>query len=780
MSDLFNPDWKPWYQQNQAGQEQTQAGQQTKNNIPIVQKPINFEIPKIPDIDFKSIASNIPAVQATKNIVNVWKNVANYFSQEEIIKREEEAKAKADLELKKQQELQAKLQTEAVDAQKNTNSFANISGNVASTNNDASKIANSQVGVKNITDAQSAVDKKMESDQKLVDEAYIRDLANQNAIAQTKNESLKLLNDNYNTIQESFKKLGASADKSILDSERQLAETMRRREENRQQTIDNQLQWQNEVARLSGYWLSDNMSTFIAGKMMNFIGKYDSDTFDIFAKWQTLTSNLREERKNLNNAIYSLVTNYAKQKDDLFIQAKAAENMAKYMVDWKSDYINSLKQDIIIKAKEKNIELQQKLYKDIDDRIAIADKALKSEVDRVEKDKKMAEQAILQAISDGSIAHWTPEQKQKYASMAGTTPAAVENNRKTSIAKVVAQLAVLWNKDLSIIDGMTDAVMKLTNSGVDLQDAIKQVAEQNGLSNEFTKLMYNPQAFNLDWITQITQDFTDQTSAQNFANTLKDKYDDIKVVEKNWRWTITGKEKWTGNELNLEQLIAGSGVDANTISGLSSSYAPSSSITQNSEVQENGQWWGSDHNTKNGLWKQIIKNIEWVQIIKYNDLKEPTYLNENTSDELANLDNIVSNYEKRWEFLFKDIINKVSSEVEDRVNKYKEEWISEKRIKEKMRDESYALFVNELNKYIGTSDQIGEENKNIDEQKWILGKSLYHYLVKNNYINWDWLTMKANEYYVFRWNSVRDPMIIWGNNNSELDSEQIRNIFWLK
>jgi len=123
------------------------------------------------------------------------------------------------------------------------------------------------------------------------------------------------------------------------------------------------------------------------------------------------------------------------------LQAKQAENMAKYMVDGKSDYINSLKQDIIIKAKEKNIELQEKLYKDIDERLSIANKTLASEVKRVEQEKNVAEVAIQNAIADGSIAHWTPEQKQKYASMAGTTPAAVENSRKASIAQIMAKLA---------------------------------------------------------------------------------------------------------------------------------------------------------------------------------------------------------------------------------------------------------------------------------------------------------------------------------------------------
>lgn len=131
MSDLFNPDWKP-------GEQQTQSGQQTKNNIPIVQTPINFEAPKPINFEaptdsyLKKIASNIPSVQIAK-------------IQEEQRIAEQQAKAQADLELKKQQELQAKLQTEATKAQKNIDAFANISENIASTNNDASKIAKSQV-----------------------------------------------------------------------------------------------------------------------------------------------------------------------------------------------------------------------------------------------------------------------------------------------------------------------------------------------------------------------------------------------------------------------------------------------------------------------------------------------------------------------------------------------------------------------------------------------------------------------------------------------------------
>lgn len=163
------------------------------------------------------------------------------------------------------------LKTQAAQAQQNTDAFANVASNVAAVNKDSSAAATDTTGINAVKSAQAAVESKSTSDQNLVEKAYERDLANQNAIVQTKNESLKLLNENYNTIQESFKSLGASADKSILDSERQLAETMRRREENRQQAIDNQLQWQNEVARFSGYGLSDNMSAFIAGKLMNFV-----------------------------------------------------------------------------------------------------------------------------------------------------------------------------------------------------------------------------------------------------------------------------------------------------------------------------------------------------------------------------------------------------------------------------------------------------------------------------------------------------------------------------
>lgn len=658
--------------QPEANAQQTQTGDQSKNNIPFVQAPVNFESQLNKEIDIFKLP--------TKEQINESLKKAFEKQKEETIKIQ--AAQQADLEAKKQAELQASLQKDAENAQWQVSSFANISWNVAVANNDSAWRAADMTGVDAVKSAQAAVDLKAQADQNLVDNAYVRDLANQNAIAQTKNESLKLLNENYNTVQESFERLGASADKSILDSERQLAETMRRREENRQQTIDNQLQWQNEVARLSGYGLSDNMSTFIAGKMMNFIGKYDSDTFDIFAKWQTLTSNLREERKNLNNSIYSLVSNYVKQKDDLFIQAKAAENMAKYMVDGKSDYKNSLKQDIIIKAKEKNIELQNKLYSDIDNRLSIANKALTSEVNRIENERKVASSAIEQAIADGSIAHWTPEQKKKYAAMAGTTPAGIDNTRKASLAKVMAKLAVASGKDLSLVDTMTSEVMKLTNAGVDLQDAIKQVAQQNGMEKEFNKLMYAQETFNLDGIKEITQDFTDQASAQNFANTLKDKYDDIKVVEKNWKWTITGKEKWTGKELWLKELITGSGVDATKIQWLQTSTVPTTTNWQ-WEVKEE---WGQQQETQTSTQDRT------------EDGKLRTDYNTNTSDIKTNFENAKTNIKNSSANKLDNIKKIVQENINKSVQEKRKEWISDARIKEIMKDESVALFMEAFEK----------------------------------------------------------------------------------
>jgi len=85
---------------------------------------------------------------------------------------------------------------------------------------------------------------------------------------------------------------------------------------------------------------------------------------------------------------------------------------------------------------------------------------------------------------------------------------------------------------LSIIDGMTDAVMKLTNAGVNLQDAIRQVAGQNGLTSEFNKLIHNPAALDTTNLNQVTREFKDQASAQAFINTIKDRYDDLKLVQK--------------------------------------------------------------------------------------------------------------------------------------------------------------------------------------------------------------------------------------------------------
>lgn len=137
--------------------------------------------------------------------------------------------------------------------------------------------------------------------------------------------------------------------------------------------------------------------------------------------------------------------------------------MAKYMVDGKSDYINSLKQDIIIKAKEKNIELQQKLYKDIDDRLSMANRTLTSEVKRIESEQTIARQAVTNAISDGSIVHWTPEQKRKYASMIGTTEAGIMNLSKTAIESSIANILKSTKGDILKTPELAMQVMELLN-----------------------------------------------------------------------------------------------------------------------------------------------------------------------------------------------------------------------------------------------------------------------------------------------------------------------------
>lgn len=670
----------------QAGQ--TQAGQQTANNIPFVQAPVNFEANKINNL-FK------------------WPEQAKDLMQ------------KAG-----QQEI---LKTQAAQAQQNTDAFANVASNVAAVNKDSSAAATDTTGINAVKSAQAAVESKSTSDQNLVEKAYERDLANQNAIVQTKNESLKLLNENYNTIQESFKSLGASADKSILDSERQLAETMRRREENRQQAIDNQLQWQNEVARFSGYGLSDNMSAFIAGKLMNFVWKYDEETLDIFAKWQTLTSSLREERKNLNNSVYSLVTNYVKQKDELFLQAKQAENMAKYMVDGKSDYINSLKQDIIIKAKEKNIELQQKLYKDIDDRLSMANRTLTSEVKRIESEQTIARQAVTNAISDGSIVHWTPEQKRKYASMIGTTEAGIMNLSKTAIESSIANILKSTKGDILKTPELAMQVMELLNHWVDIDTAMKTVFEKNGMWSNYIKAKY--------WQATTTNGayYKTQEEAQAVADKLSAEwgYEKVEVYSHaKWFGIKATKKDWTTvDSLGLfnEWKIASDWLSFDTQLQTDSFNIQTSTdvLADNTKIKtSNGGWTPtSQTTTKTNL--KTFETVSWitfteqptniVQLLEA-ELNNITYELKptNTSNKTQNRENKVYNSniqklndKKKRELKEKIEKAKIIDEVNWIINNHIEwmiqsaknkqsEWIREGLVKKDLQKEFYEKVMNDF------------------------------------------------------------------------------------
>ena len=633
----------------QAGQ--TQAGQQAAINIPFVQAPVNFEANKINNL-FKW----------PEQVKDLMQNAG----QKEILK------------------------TQAAQAQQNTDAITNVAWNVATVNKDSSEAATDTTGINAVKAAQAAVESKSTSDQNLIDNEYVRDLANQNAIVQTKNESLKIINDNYNTIQESFTKLGASVDKSILDSERQLAETMRRREENRQQAIDNQLQWQNEVARFSGYGLSDNMSAFIAGKMMNFIGKYDEETLDIFAKWQTLTSSLREERKNLNNSVYSLVTNYVKQKDELFLQAKEAENMAKYMVDGKSDYINSLKQDIIIKAKEKNIELQQKLYKDIDDRLSMANKALKSEVNRVEQEKKVAEAAISNAIADGSIAHWTPEQKRKYASMAWTTETGIMNLSKAAIETTIANILKSTHWDILKTPELAIQVMELLNHWVDIDTAMKAVFEKNGLWSNYINAKY--------WQTTTTNGayYKTQEEAQSAADKLNAQWGYEKVeVYSHAKWfgiKATKKDGTTVDSLGLfnEWKITSDWLSFDTSSNSFNIQAPSSVSTDKTKIE-----------TSNGGWTPTPQTPQTSAEERTSDGKLKTDYPTNTGDNKTNLDNAKNNIKNNSKNKLENVQKIVQKNINSSIEEKRKQWIPEARIKEIMEDESVALFMEAFEKEFG-------------------------------------------------------------------------------
>lgn len=171
-------------------------------------------------------------------------------------------------------------------------------------------VINDRTVQENLRQQENLIKENQQLQSDLVRPQMNQELADSQATLDSINLHKRIIDDNYAFINAGYNDLYAETKLATQDVQNYYDTRVRRREQEKQETIEQQQTYFNETARMSGYSLSDNASHFIAGKLLQFTGDYDRQTDSTYLEGTNELYQLRQERGNTLSDINTLAINY--------------------------------------------------------------------------------------------------------------------------------------------------------------------------------------------------------------------------------------------------------------------------------------------------------------------------------------------------------------------------------------------------------------------------------------------------------------------------------------